>query len=109
MEWLDREVDDGRVAERDRSTGARRELEVTTQEVGVEVGLDDPFDREPGGRRVGEVPVDVALRIDDHGPPGGLVAHEVGGVREALQVVLLEDHAGSIQSGPWRNLCLRFP
>ena len=92
VEQLDRKVDRGRLAERDRGTGARRELEVTTEEVGVEVGLDDPLDGEAGGRRVGEVLVDVTLRVDDDGPTRGLVAHEVRGVGETFQVVLLKDH-----------------
>ena len=40
-----------------------------------------------------DVLLDVALRVDDRGDAGGLVGDQVRGVREAAQVVLLEDHA----------------
>ena len=84
----DRRVDD---------LGARRlgELEVTRQEVGVEVGLDDQFDGEAELRGVGEVLGHVALRVDDDGPPGRLVTDQVRRVRQTLQVVLVEQHARS--------------
>jgi hypothetical protein len=39
-----------------------------------------------------EVLLDVALRVDDNRGVTGFVAEEIGGVREAAEVVLLEDH-----------------
>ena len=53
--------------------------------------LDDPLDREAAHRRVLEILPDVALRIDDDRAPGARVADEVRRVRQALEVVLLED------------------
>ncbi len=64
-------------------------------EVGVEVGEEDVADGEVEGGGVGEVLGDVALRVDNNGGLGGLVAEEVGGVREAAEIVLLEDHVGA--------------
>ena len=48
----------------------------------------------PGPPGVGEVLADVALRVDDHGTAGGLVADQVGRVRQTVQVVLVEQHSG---------------
>jgi hypothetical protein len=41
--------------------------------------------------REAEIQIDVALRVDDSRYTGGLVSDDVGGVREALQVELLEN------------------
>ena len=79
----------------DRGAGGGGQLEVAGQEVGVEVGLDHELDRQPLGLGVGEVLGDVALRVDDDGAPGRLVADQVRRVREAVQVVLVEQHARS--------------
>ena len=89
---LDRELDVGRLPVRDRRAGPGRQLEVTAEEVGVHVGLDDPLDRQPVGGRLLDVELDVAARVDDDGPPGRLVADEVRGLRQAGEVVLGEDH-----------------
>ena len=76
----------------DLGAGGGSQLEVAGEEVGVEVGLHDELDRQPVlGRRL-EVRRDVAARVDDHGPAGGRVADEVRGLREAVEVVLFEDH-----------------
>ena len=52
---LDRELDVGRLPVRDRGAGLRGQLQVTAEEVGVHVGLDDPLDRQPVGGRLLEV------------------------------------------------------
>ena len=46
---------------------------MTGEEVGVEVGLDDPLDAQTLGGRVVEVATDVTLRID-HDEQGPVVA-----------------------------------
>ena len=68
------------------------ELEVAGEEVGVEVRVDDPDDRQTARRRVVEVLRDVTARVDDDGLSGRLVADEVGRLREAVEVVLAEVH-----------------
>ena len=42
---------------------------------------------------VRQILLDVALRVDDDGGRTGLVSEKIGGVGEAAQVVLLEEHA----------------
>ncbi len=75
-----------------RRPGEVAQLEVARKEVGVEVRQDDMLDpeAEPGGIR--EIAVDVALRVDHRGETALLVADEIGGMRKAAEVVLLEDH-----------------
>ena len=89
---LHREVGAGLVAVGDHRAGGCGQLEVSGQEVGVEVGLDHALDAQPVGPGVGEVPADVALRIDHHRPPGGGVTDEVAVERKAGEVVLAEVH-----------------
>ena len=76
----------------DGRPGPLGELEVPGQEVGMEVGLQDLHDRETVLGGVGEVRVDVALRVHDHRPSRAGVTDQVAGVRQALQVVLAEEH-----------------
>ena len=92
VQRLDRELDVGALAVGDDGAGRRGQLEVAAEEVGVDVGLDHPLDRQPLGGCLLEVHVDVAPRIDDHGATRRLVTDQVRGVREARQVVLREDH-----------------
>ena len=81
----DRGVDDLRA-------GRLRQLQVTGQEVGVEVGLDDQFDGQAQLLGVGDVLGHVALRVDNDCAAGGFVTDQVRRVGQAVQVVLLEDH-----------------
>src|SRR5262249_27763854 len=64
-------------AEMDRRAGALAELEVARDEVRVEVGEEHMADLEPEPIGVLEVLLDVALRVDDRGLAGALVADEV--------------------------------
>ena len=77
---LDRELGVGSLPITDRRAGLVGELEVAGDEIGVEVSLDDALDRQLFMNRVGEVSGDVALRIDDDGATGGLVADQVRGL-----------------------------
>jgi hypothetical protein len=61
------------------------------------VGFDDGVDDEAAGSGVLEIPRDVALRVDDDRPSGGLVTDQVGGVRQAAEEVLLEDHGDTFE------------
>ena len=90
---LDREVDVGALAVRDRGAGLGCELQMPAQEVGVDVRLDHPLDAQAVGVGVVEVDLDVAPRIDDHGPARVLVADEVRRLGKAVQVVLHEVHS----------------
>ena len=48
--------------------------------------------RRPCSSAIGDVLVDVALRIDDGGGVRRFVADEIRRVREAIQVELFQDH-----------------
>ena len=84
----DRGVDDLRA-------GGLGQLQVTGQEVGVEVGLDDQFDGQAQLLGVGQVLGDVALRVDNDCAAGGFVADQVRRVGQAVQVVLAEGSSSS--------------
>ena len=68
---------------------------MTGDEIGVEVREEDVANLQavPFGRI--EIPLHVALRIDDDGRPALAVADEVRRVRETIEVELLEDHGRS--------------
>ena len=78
-------VDDG-------GAGGCRELQVAGQEVGVHVGLDHVFDTQSCRVCVVEVLPDVSPRVNHDGPPSGLVPDQIGGLRQAVEVVLNESH-----------------
>ena len=88
---VDGEVGGGLGAVGDDGAGGLRQLEVTGEEVGVEVGLEHPLDLQAVGGRIGEVLADVALGVHHHRPPGGGVAHQVAVEGEAGQIVLAEE------------------
>ena len=82
-------------AEIDRRPGAIAQLEVTGDEVRVEVREEDVPDPQIvlGGER--KIVIDVALWIDDSRRARLLVPDEVRRVRQTIQVKLLEDHVTS--------------
>ena len=63
-----------------------------SDEIGVEVG--QKHVREPAVEpvRVLDVLVNITLRIDHRRDPTALVGHQIRGVSQAAEVVLLEDH-----------------
>ena len=65
MQGRERILGLGGRAQIDRRAGTIAQLEMPRDEVGVQVGQQDVFDREAVLRRKGEVLVDIALRIDD--------------------------------------------
>ena len=80
----------------DPRTGCTGHLQMSGEEVGVKVSVDDALDGQPMSGRVVEVLVDIASRIDKDGTPGGLVADQVGSLRQAVEVVLGEVHDASL-------------
>ena len=66
---------------------------MTGDEVRVQVGEEDVRDTQAVLRGERQVLLDVALRIDDRGGAGGLVADQVRGMGQAVQIELVEDHA----------------
>ena len=82
-----------RGAEIDRRADAIAQLEMSGDEVGVQVRQDDVRDAQPVLGGEGDVLIDVALRIDDGRGAGRLVADEVRRVRQAIEIELMQDHA----------------
>jgi hypothetical protein len=76
----------------DPRPGAIAQFEVAGNEVGMEVREKDVLDSQTmlGGER--EVLIHVTLRVDNSGRVRLLVADEIRGVREAIQIKLLQDH-----------------
>ena len=81
-------------AEVDPRAHAVAQLEVSGEEVGVEVREQDVLDPAAEALGVGEVLVDVALRVDDGGGTRDGIGDEVRRVCQAAEVVLLELHPG---------------
>ena len=76
----------------DTGAGPVAQLQVTGQEVGVEVGQHDVANVESLLPGILQVEFDVPLRVDDHGVPGLRVGDHVGGVCQAIEVVLSDKH-----------------
>ena len=91
-------------AEVDRRAGALAQLEVARHEVGVEVRQEHVPDPAAEPVRVLEVLLDVALGVDHGRDAGGFVGDQVRGVREAAEVVLLEDHGAFGLRISWPSL-----
>ena len=82
----------GRGAEIDRCAHAIAQLQMPGDEIGVEMRQEYVLDLERvlGGK--GNVLVRVALRVNDGCRACLLVSNDVGSVRQARQIELLEDH-----------------
>jgi hypothetical protein len=76
----------------DARAGAVAQLQVAGQEIGVQVRQHDMADGQAVLGGIGQVLLDIALRIDHDGLLRLLVGHDVRRVREALQIELLEQH-----------------
>ena len=77
-------------ADDDLRAAACGELLMSADKVGVQMGLDDVADAQPGRARRVEILLDVALRIDDHGLPVG--ADQIRRMGETSEVELAEVH-----------------
>ncbi len=82
-------------AEDDLRASARRDLLMTADEVGVQVRFDHVFDLQTLRRGVGEILVNVALRIDDSS--FAVRTDQVRRMGQAAEIKLFEVH---IFSGP---------
>ena len=65
---------------------------MTGDKIRMKMAEEDVADLQAEFLCVGDVLLDVALRIDDDGGRTGLIAEQVGGVGEAPQVVLFQEH-----------------
>ena len=83
----------GAGAEMDSRAATVAQFQMAGDEVGVEVGEEDVADLEPEFLGVGQVLLDVALRVDDDGGRTGLVSEQIGGVGQAAQVILFQNHS----------------
>ena len=80
--------------ESDLGAAALREFEVARDEIGVKMRQKDILDLETQSLGFVEIEIDVAARIDADGSPCRRISDEVGGLGEAGEEVLLDDHAG---------------
>lgn len=70
----------------DRRARSIAQLEMAGQKICVKVGQEHLRDAKPVLCGKCQVLIDVTLRIDDGGQPAGRVAHEIGRVRQTIQV-----------------------
>ena len=82
----------GSRAETDTRTDSIAQLQMPSQEVGVQVGENDVFDAQSHLRGSVEILLDVALRIDDCGPAALRVANQIRRMGKTIQIELLQDH-----------------
>ena len=68
------------------------EFQMAGHEIGVEVGEKYVPDLQAEGRGIGQVLLNIALRIDNDGGRAGLVSKQIRSVRQASQVILLQKH-----------------
>ena len=66
---------------------------MASDKIGVEMGQKDVLDLQGVLTSERQVDVDIALRIDDRSDPSDFVTDQVGGMGEAIQIKLLENHA----------------
>src|SRR6185369_91050 len=83
-------LDTGLRAEDDLCAGARRDLLMTADEVGVQVRFDHVFDLQTLRVSFGEIFVDVTLRIDDRS--FAVRADQVRRMRQTGEIELFEVH-----------------
>ena len=79
--------------------------------IGMEVGEEDMADLKAKFFGVGQVLLDIALGVDDDSGRTGLVSEKIGGVRQAAQVVLFQNHRNLYclpQHGHGTNQCGRM-
>ena len=80
------------VAKHDARADAVAQFDVASGEVSMEVSKDGVGDREADLTGVVDIDVDVASGVDDDGGLGFVVGDQVGRLREAVEVVLLQDY-----------------
>ena len=83
------------------------QFQMAGDKVGVEMGEKDVADVEPQFLGVGQVLLNIALGVDDDRGRTGLVSQQIGGVGEAAQIVLFQNH-GDFYSLTFRSVSRRF-
>ncbi len=89
----------GAGAEMDGRAATIAQFQMASDKVGVEMGQEDVADLQAKFFGIGQVLLNVALRVDNDAGRAGLVSEQIGSVCQAAQVVLFENH---------RNHTLRF-
>jgi len=79
-------------AEVNSGAGSIAQLEMASQEVGVEVREKDTANLQTEFRRSVDVEIDVTLWIDDDGSSAAGIADQVRRVSQTPKIELLEDH-----------------
>jgi hypothetical protein len=98
LAYIELSLGDRRVG--DLGTSGRCQFEVARQEVSMEVRFDDELDGEAGCGRIADVFGDVTAWVDNDGSAACLVTDQVRGLREAVEVVLREDHREPCANAP---------
>src|SRR5205807_7310042 len=86
--WVGRQC---RGANVDGCTSALGQLDVAGDKVGMKMGLDDVADAQAGRRRVREILLHVAARVDNRSL-AIIPADQIRSVRQATEIVWLEEH-----------------
>ena len=97
---LDLKFDVGIFAVANPRPGGSRQLQMTGQEVGVDVRFDDPLDLQAMFGSLAQVLVDIAARVDDHRTTGALIPDQIRPLRQTVQVVLRENHLFPLPRSP---------
>ena len=79
-------------AQVDSSAAPVAQFQMSGEEIGVKVSEKDVLDSEAGFLSVGQILLDVSLRIDDDPSRRSFIAEQIGGVRETAQVILFQDN-----------------
>jgi hypothetical protein len=97
VEWRESVLGSCDGAQVNRRPDAIAQLDVASDEIGVEMCEEHVRDPQPMlfGKR--QVLIDVTLRVDDSGPPGQFVADEIRRMRETVEIELLEKHCISFE------------
>ena len=82
----------GAGAEMDRRAATIAQFQMARHEVGMEMRQKNVADLQAEFLGVGQVLLDIALRIDDDGRRTGLVPEQIGRVGQAAQVILFQNH-----------------
>jgi len=82
----------GASAEMDGGAATVPQFQMAGNEVGVEMGEEDVADLKAECLGIVDVLLDIALGVDDDGGGTGLVSEQIGGVGQAAQVVLFQNH-----------------
>ncbi len=90
-------------AEIDGRAATVPQFQMAGHEIGVKVGQEDVADLQAEFLGIGQVLLDIALRVDDDRGRAGLVSDQIGSVCQATQIVLFQDHGSLLYCQPLRG------